>query len=264
MVVIQISNKVAGAMVFGGLLVQLFTGPVFAEPGLVSHLGQVAPLRQDSVRMPSAADLPKEAPQTALAPAPVNVPGAMDPASPMAVPPVGGYDPAGRRDPFSPVLSQLAPGQVDPTLPPLQRVNLTDMNLIAIIWGAGHVAIGVLVRRRAVGEFDQARQLDDGAAPSSPPQELGEAGRLQPGRRIGPPAVVHDHPDTGPLELRGQGGELVAGHLDVGAPEGARGPHATHHELADVRRDLRDRLEDVLQAKHVHAMLPETKRISRT
>jgi len=129
-------------MVFGGVLVQLFTGPVFAEPGLVSHLGQVAPLRQDSVRMPSAADLPKEAPQTALAPAPVNVPGAMDPASPMAVPPVGGYDPAGRRDPFSPVLSQLAPGQVDPTLPPLQRVNLTDMNLIAIIWGAyGYTAM---------------------------------------------------------------------------------------------------------------------------
>ena len=142
MVVIQISNKVAGAMVFGGLLVQLFAGPVFAEPGLASHLGQVAPLRQDSVRMPSAADLPKEAPQTALAPAPVNVPGAMDPASPMAVPPVGGYDPAGRRDPFSPVLSQLAPGQVDPTLPPLQRVNLTDMNLIAIIWGAyGYTAM---------------------------------------------------------------------------------------------------------------------------
>ena len=126
MVVIQISNKVAGAMVFGGLLVQLFAGPVFAGPGLVSHVRQVAPLRQDSVRMPSAADLPKEAPQTSLAPAPANVPGAMDPASPMAVPPVGGYDPAGRRDPFSPVLSQLAPGQVDPTLPPLQRVNLTD------------------------------------------------------------------------------------------------------------------------------------------
>ena len=142
MVVIQISNKIAGAMVFGGLLVQLFTGPVFAEPGLVSHLGQVAPLRQDSVRMPSAADLPKEAPQTSLASAPGNVPGAMDSAFPAGVPPVGGYDPAGRRDPFSPVLSQLAPGQVDPTLPPLQRVNLTDMNLIAIIWGAyGYTAM---------------------------------------------------------------------------------------------------------------------------
>jgi type IV pilus assembly protein PilP len=60
------------------------------------------------------------------------------------IPPVlvGGYDPAGRRDPFAPVLSQLAPGQVDPALPPLQRVSLTDMNLIAIIWGAyGYTAM---------------------------------------------------------------------------------------------------------------------------
>ena len=57
-------------------------------------------------------------------------------------PPVGGYDPAGRRDPFAPVLSQLAPGQVDPTLPPLQRVGLTDLNLIAIVWGAyGYTAM---------------------------------------------------------------------------------------------------------------------------
>lgn len=62
------------------------------------------------------------------------------PAAP--TPPIGGYDPAGRRDPFTPILSQLAPGQVDPTLPPLQRVNLTDMNLIAIIWGAyGYTAM---------------------------------------------------------------------------------------------------------------------------
>ena len=40
------------------------------------------------------------------------------------------------------MLSQLAPGQADPTLPPLQRVSLTDMNLIAIIWGAyGYTAM---------------------------------------------------------------------------------------------------------------------------
>jgi len=66
----------------------------------------------------------------------------MDGMSAALPPSVGGYDPAGRRDPFTPVLSQLAPGQLDPTLPPLQRVNLTDMNLIAIIWGAyGYTAM---------------------------------------------------------------------------------------------------------------------------
>ena len=46
------------------------------------------------------------------------------------------YDPSGRRDPFAPVLQQLGLGPIDPTLPPLQRVGLTEMELIAVIWGA--------------------------------------------------------------------------------------------------------------------------------
>ena len=52
--------------------------------------------------------------------------------------PVGthAYDPSGRRDPFAPVLQQLGMGPLDPTLPPLQRVGLTEMNLIAVVWGA--------------------------------------------------------------------------------------------------------------------------------
>jgi type IV pilus assembly protein PilP len=130
------------AAVFGCLLVPVLTGPVSGEPGLVSHLRQVAPLRQDAVKVPAPADLPKDSSPPALAPAPPMEPGGSD-AVP-AVPPlvIGGYDPAGRRDPFAPVLSQLAPGQVDPTLPPLQRVGLTDMNLIAIIWGGyGYTAM---------------------------------------------------------------------------------------------------------------------------
>ncbi|NWF72404.1 MAG: pilus assembly protein PilP [Nitrospirae bacterium] len=46
------------------------------------------------------------------------------------------YDPSGRRDPFVPVLQQLGVGPIDPSLPPLQRVGLTEMNLIAVVWGA--------------------------------------------------------------------------------------------------------------------------------
>jgi type IV pilus assembly protein PilP len=46
------------------------------------------------------------------------------------------YDPSGRRDPFIPVLQQFAVGSIDPSLPPLQRVGLTEMNLIAVVWGA--------------------------------------------------------------------------------------------------------------------------------
>jgi type IV pilus assembly protein PilP len=46
------------------------------------------------------------------------------------------YDPSGRRDPFVPVLQQMGVGPIDPSLPPLQRVGLTEMNLIAVVWGA--------------------------------------------------------------------------------------------------------------------------------
>ena len=136
----QICKRHIVAALVGCALVPALTGPVASEPGLSSHFRQVAPLRQDSLRVPGPADVPQEAPQAAVPPS--SAPGAPD-TMPGALPaPVGGYDPAGRRDPFAPVLSQLAPGQSDPTLPPLQRVNLTDMNLIAIIWGSyGYTAM---------------------------------------------------------------------------------------------------------------------------
>ena len=131
-------TAIVGAMIMLGV-----AGSWWAESHLVSHLRQIAPMRQDSVRVPSPADLPKDVP-----PMPMSSPNsgsfgsAMDGMSAPLPPYISGYDPAGRRDPFTPVLSQLAPGQVDPTLPPLQRVNLTDMNLIAIIWGAyGYTAM---------------------------------------------------------------------------------------------------------------------------
>ncbi|TAJ07776.1 MAG: hypothetical protein EPO61_11630 [Nitrospirae bacterium] len=45
------------------------------------------------------------------------------------------YDPSGRRDPFKPIglEKQTKEGNLD--LPPLQRVGLTEVSLIAIIWG---------------------------------------------------------------------------------------------------------------------------------
>ena len=138
----HMNRKFLSAALCGGLLVPVLTEPAFSAAGLLSHFRQVAPLRQDSVRVPAPADLPKEAPQALVAPVPAPIPGATEGLPGAQMPPVGGYDPAGRRDPFAPVLSQLAPGQLDPTLPPLQRVNLTDMNLIAIIWGAyGYTAM---------------------------------------------------------------------------------------------------------------------------
>jgi type IV pilus assembly protein PilP len=125
-----------------GVFVAGLAGPAASEPGLASHLRQVAPLRQDSVRVPSPTDLSKETPAASVTSAPAPMPGSTEPMLGAPPLPVGGYDPAGRRDPFTPVLSQLSPGQIDPTLPPLQRVGLTDINLIAIIWGAyGYTAM---------------------------------------------------------------------------------------------------------------------------
>ncbi|MCP9452870.1 MAG: pilus assembly protein PilP [Nitrospira sp.] len=53
-----------------------------------------------------------------------------------------GYDPAGRRDPFMPVIQEVQSEKVDENLPPLQRVALTELSLIAVVWGAhGYVAM---------------------------------------------------------------------------------------------------------------------------
>ena len=142
MLVKQITRRPICAVLCGCLFVVGLAGPAASDPGLASHFRQVAPLRQDSVRVPSPTDLSKETPPASVAPASAPMPGATEPMLGVPPAPVGGYDPAGRRDPFAPVVSQLAPGQVDPTLPPLQRVGLTDMNLIAIIWGAyGYTAM---------------------------------------------------------------------------------------------------------------------------
>jgi len=115
--------------------------------GVLDVQKQINPMRQDSIKMSSAPDVPKpslaavEAPNlpsldsTAQAPSgsPVAAEGGMW---------VDGYDPAGRRDPFAPVVMEIQPGKVDENLPPLQRVALTELNLIAIVWGAyGYTAM---------------------------------------------------------------------------------------------------------------------------
>jgi type IV pilus assembly protein PilP len=119
----------AGLLVAGGL--------VFAETGMSSHVRQISPMRQDSLKVPSLNDVPRSAPSQTVAAAagdenaqPVALNSTVEPVSAHA------YDPSGRRDPFAPVLQQLGLGPIDPTLPPLQRVGLTEMNLIAVIWGA--------------------------------------------------------------------------------------------------------------------------------
>jgi len=134
-----------------GLLV--FVEPTFAEIGISVHPRQIGPMRQDSVKVPTLVDVPRHVPDSTAVVA-AGESGAQ-PTAPSAtaqgmIPPntigdqsgVHAYDPSGRRDPFAPVLQQLGPAAIDPGLPPLQRVGLTEMNLIAVIWGAyGYTAM---------------------------------------------------------------------------------------------------------------------------
>lgn len=124
----------------GCLLVAVW--PVFAESGMSSHIREINPMKQDSLKVSSlTSEVSRPAPSPTAAAIDEN--GApVGSGSPLE--PVGAhsYDPSGRRDPFMPVLEQLGLGMIDPTLPPLQRVGLTEMNLIAVVWGGyGYMAM---------------------------------------------------------------------------------------------------------------------------
>jgi len=133
----RLTMKTTSMILIGcaGLLVAVGMG--FADMGMSSHVGQISPMRQDSLKVPSLNDVPRHAPSPTE-----SVVAGDENAQPVApnsmLEPVSAhsYDPSGRRDPFVPVLQQLGLGPIDPTLPPLQRVGLTEINLIAVVWGA--------------------------------------------------------------------------------------------------------------------------------
>jgi type IV pilus assembly protein PilP len=129
-------------MSMGLAFLLMTTEDVLGLPGLVPSPKQVAPMRQDSLKVPSPNDVPRRPSADLPLPSPESTMSPLDPSQSALPLGVQGYDPSGRRDPFTPVLQQLVPGQVDLTLPPLQRVGLTDMNLIAVIWGSyGYTAM---------------------------------------------------------------------------------------------------------------------------
>lgn len=141
--VFEMTKTAAAAGVIACVILMGGTREVWGGPGFISNLKQVAPMRQDSLKVPAIPDMQKDVPSPTIATSPSeSIEHSTEDGQRPPLSPLGGYDPAGRRDPFAPVLSQLAPGQIDPTLPPLQRVGLTDMNLIAVIWGAyGYTAM---------------------------------------------------------------------------------------------------------------------------
>ena len=124
-----------------GLLVSV--GLSLAETGMSAHVRQISSVRQESLKVPSLNDVPRHAPSPSLAAAAGDGNAQLVAPNSMIEPvSIRSYDPSGRRDPFAPVLQLLGLGPIDPTLPPLQRVGLTEMNLIAVIWGGyGYTAM---------------------------------------------------------------------------------------------------------------------------
>lgn len=108
-------------------------------------LAQMGPMRQESIplghnKMTSASEAPVQAGESGEG-AGVEQRAAAESRFDEGVVSIG-YDPAGRRDPFAPVIQDLQPGRLDENLPPLQRVGLTELNLIAIVWGThGYTAM---------------------------------------------------------------------------------------------------------------------------
>lgn len=133
------------SIILTGMLL-IVVGVVGAEVGAgpLTPPNQISPLRQDSIKLQVAPDIQRQAIPPTLTPNPsTEGEASLSPLSQLSEAGGGfGYDPSGRRDPFAPVVQQLQPGKMDANLPPLQRVNLTELNLIAIVWGAyGYTAM---------------------------------------------------------------------------------------------------------------------------
>ncbi len=85
---------------------------------------------------PAVGDLSRPARSVHLAALSNTMAAALDSGVPPAPPGPYSYNPLGRRDPFAPVLREAGTSrEADIALPPLQRVTLTEVTLIGVIWG---------------------------------------------------------------------------------------------------------------------------------
>lgn len=139
------SNRKIWVQLSGGMMVIAFcalgnsfvAGETVEKPASVS-MPTVSP--GEKMREP-AAPSPGQSPTSLSSGADSGMPG-LGPAEqnslPLlpAVPGEYSYNASGRREPFAAIVKDgRLPGEENHNLPPLQRISLTELNLIGIIWG---------------------------------------------------------------------------------------------------------------------------------
>lgn len=106
------------------------------ESRSLPHLRQVASMRPaDSLKALPLPEAQKSAPVVESTAPPVGN-SISQPGDSLSLEFSGAsYDPSGRRDPFLPMFQLGQQVEPDSSLPPLQRVGLTELSLIGVLWG---------------------------------------------------------------------------------------------------------------------------------
>lgn len=106
------------------------------ESRSLTHLRQVASMRpSDSLKVMPLPEAKKTVPAVE-SPVPAVGNSISQPGDSLSLEFFGAsYDPSGRRDPFLPMYQSGQQVEPDSSLPPLQRVGLTELSLIGVLWG---------------------------------------------------------------------------------------------------------------------------------
>ena len=123
-------------MVSGGVMLATGVGTLPVESRSLPHRHQVASMRPaDYMKVAPPPETSQRAP-VVESPAPSSEGSISRPADSLSLEFSGvSYDPSGRRDPFLPMFQAGQQVELDSSLPPLQRVGLTELSLIGVLWG---------------------------------------------------------------------------------------------------------------------------------
>ncbi|MBS0168798.1 MAG: pilus assembly protein PilP [Nitrospira sp.] len=116
--------------------IAVFGASLPVESKTFPHLRQVASMRPaDSLKVMPLPEGQKRAPALDV-PEPRAEAAVSQPGDSLSMEFSGAsYDPSGRRDPFLPMIQLGQQIEQDANLPPLQRVGLTELSLIGVLWG---------------------------------------------------------------------------------------------------------------------------------